>query len=141
MGMYTEVFFRGEIRKDAPAGLHEWLRNATSPVRRPIDPFDDHRFFSLPRWSSVFGCSSAHFPTVGSNFKRRTFGTEEVCELFIHSSLKNYDDEIETFFEWISPFVEGLPGDFIGYSLYEDTKGDYDDWEIPTMHFLPRSEL
>lgn len=39
------------------------------------------------------------------------------------SSLKNYDGEIEAFFDWVTPHVvnSGAPGRvFIGYSLSED---------------------
>jgi hypothetical protein len=44
--------------------------------------------------------------------------------------LKNYEDEIEYFFNWIMLWVEGWPGDFIGYHRYEES-------QEPTLVFLP----
>lgn len=35
---------------------------------------------------------------------------------------KNYAREIERFFEWLMPYVDGEEGDFIGYSRYEENQ-------------------
>ena len=37
-------------------------------------------------------------------------------------NIKNYNNEIEEFFEWLMPYIDGEEGDFIGYSRYEETK-------------------
>lgn len=137
MGMYTEVFFRGEIRRDAPAELVDWLNSIVNDPTGEHLPYDGHEFFNRPRWELVFNCSSAYFPTRGAKFGKSYFDADE---LFVHASLKDYDGEIAAFFDWIAPFVEGAPGDFLGYSLYEDTKNDYDDQESPILHFLPARE-
>ncbi|RUS01125.1 hypothetical protein EFW58_01156 [Bacillus velezensis] len=41
----------------------------------------------------------------------------------IRCNLKNYDNEIENFIEWISPFIYKKDGNyFIGYKRYEEDK-------------------
>jgi hypothetical protein len=45
-----------------------------------------------------------------------------------HANLKNYDDEIAKFFDWIDQYVEGSEGDFLGYSLYEETEPEQPPW-------------
>jgi hypothetical protein len=47
--------------------------------------------------------------------------------------IKNYEGEIEKFFEWIIPYVDGYPGDFIGYSRYEEDLK-------PTLIYLPETK-
>lgn len=37
----------------------------------------------------------------------------------IHANFTNYDDEIEKFVDWIDPYVDAHPGDFLGYSVYD----------------------
>ena len=128
--MYTEFFFRAEIKAEEQ-DVQRWLKRI---VDLDTDsPFDDHRFFALPRWRAVFGCSSAYFPTRGSLFEKPSYCNAP--ELFIHSSLKNYDDEIEAFMDWVKPWLDAYPGDFLGYSLYEESRGD-DDRETPTLLFM-----
>lgn len=36
--------------------------------------------------------------------------------------IENYNEEIEKFFSWVAPFVEGEPGDFIEYMRYEESQ-------------------
>ena len=35
-------------------------------------------------------------------------------------NIKNYDGEIELFLSWIEPYIDAIPGDFIGYWRYEE---------------------
>jgi hypothetical protein len=59
--------------------------------------------------------------------------TTKSWSLLGKGDIKNYAGEIQKFFEWIIPYVDGCPGDFIGYSRHEENRK-------PTLFFLPESE-
>jgi hypothetical protein len=117
--MYTEFFFRVELKKDVPeyvVEVLEWM------CERDVDeppPIPDHEFFKCPRWTMLFTCGSAYFPDSGLHKFRDSFWSGQQA-LFVHSSLKNYDGEIEKFCGWIDPYVDAPKGEFLGYSLYEE---------------------
>ena len=118
MGMYTEVFMRGELAADTATEVLHILHaifQGEEPHTKP-----DHPFFETPSYMSLFLGHSAYFP---APFKSRAvvsdFGGH--WEIGIHASLKNYDDEIEKFFDWIDPYLYESPGQFLGYSLYEES--------------------
>lgn len=127
MGMYTEFFFRAELRKETPPELVDWLANALNPGGLgAVEPFDDDPFFTCPRWQATFWSISYSHPPGESNFWPSD-GIRQAC-IVIHSSLKNYGSEIEAFVDWIKPWVSAFPGEFLGYSLYEDSRAD-GDWD------------
>ena len=132
MGMYTEVFFRAEITREAADVIE-----AVSLGVVPEHGYPDHSFFRTPRFGSLFTTSSAYFPgdnefrlvrSTEDDFARYGSGAELRSILSFRSSFKNYDDEAEQFFEWIDPHVHGYEGDFLGYTLYEEDSQ-------PTLHF------
>lgn len=44
-------------------------------------------------------------------------------------NIKNYDNEIETFVEWLTPYIDDY-SDFLGYKIYEED-------EKPTLLYHP----
>jgi hypothetical protein len=122
MGMYTEVFARLELRRDAPQWLFDLLREVVDEgesANLPDDPF-----FALPRWSSVFNGGSAYFQSApNSSFEMgRAEAWAEGPTLVAHGNLKNYDGEIDAFFKWITQYSAEVEGAFIGWSLYEEVE-------------------
>ena len=114
MGMYTEFFFRAELTENQQAEQAvDMLRNAP---RLGTTEFE-HPFFHCPRWTMLLFGGSAYHPTRGFDCRREE---NEGPVLFIHSSFKNYDDEIVKFLDWIDPLVAEPQGTFLGYSLYEN---------------------
>ena len=113
MGMYTRLTFWAEI-PDAHADEVKSLVSMRPESRRP-----DHPFFKTPRYGVLFSCSSYYFNTGRSRLER-----DDIIKgywLNIDSSLKNYDDEIELFLDWIHPLVK--PGNFQhvgGFTQYEE---------------------
>lgn len=124
MGMYTEFHFRAHLKEDGSAAkVMEWLDN----LHWESKPFDDHPLFSSPRWQAVFNGAGACYQFarpmavryVGED--RGPWDSYSYNELLIHSSLKNYGNEIELFLDWIRPYIDARYGpEFIGYSLYEE---------------------
>lgn len=128
MGMYTEIFFRGNIKFDAPDEVKEAVGAIAEGTGKRPDI--DHPLFDCPRWDCLGNCSSAYFPPMSGSFVSTDVHTGEVS-LTLHANLKNYHSEIELFFDWINPYVDALPGEFLGYSLYEDV----DPETAPTPYF------
>lgn len=116
MGMYTEFFFRAEMKKDAPQAVIEFLNGWFNEGEELTPP--DHEFFQRARWDSLLRGSSAYFPTLPNSSFTNVWGH---WELGIHTSLKNYGAEIDYFLDWIRPYIDVYKGDFLGYSLYEES--------------------
>lgn len=137
MGMYTEVFFRAELKKDAPEKLVDWFATTLNPEGKwgEMTPYDDHALFYLPRWRSVFWSSSYSHPQGESKF-HPSDGIRNAC-IVIHSSLKDYSGETDAFVDWITPWLDHCEGDLLGYSLYEDSRFD-GEREQPELIFMPK---
>lgn len=121
MGMYTEVFFRAEVDKEA----YFIMREASVGVTFERQP---HPLFTKPRFSQLFRGGSAYFPAA-NHFKSEAdpwASHPPIRSVSFRANLKNYDGEIQAFFDWVRPHcvTEG----FIGYSLYEEA-------DMPTLYF------
>ncbi|AEK08132.1 hypothetical protein I5H79_gp094 [Mycobacterium phage Poenanya] len=148
MGMYTEFYFRANITDrpaTEPASIVDWLYDNINGDAGFEHPFNDHPFFSTPRWSSVFiGGGAVYQESRAPIFRRKNpfGGISYKHQLVIASSLKNYGDEIATFVDWITPHLDMHVGDFLGYSLYEDCCDDSDLYrEHPRLFFMGRGEV
>jgi hypothetical protein len=120
MGMYTEIHFRAELVRDVPEDVLAVLRclvdfDSPEPEVKP-----GHELFSCPRWDMLGRCSSAYFPDHPQSFLALSDWSKRWI-LFLNADLKNYGGEIEKFFDWIDPYVAGSEGQFLGYSLYEES--------------------
>ena len=121
MGMYTEIFFRAEVDDEATEIIERL--HAGSEIAWP-----DHPFFECARFRWLTNSSSFYFP--GANhfeMEERGYGGRQYSVSF-RSNLKNYDDEIDKFFDWVGPHVLDGQGYFMGYSLYEEDVA-------PTLYF------
>lgn len=119
MGMYTEVFFRAEVDERA----YRIIRDMADGVEFTFD----HPLFSKPRVQNLFRGWSAYFP--GANHfeaEIETYGPSIARYISFRANLKNYDGEIEAFFDWVRPHV--MSEGFIGYSLYEEDR-------VPTLYY------
>ncbi|MCG7607144.1 hypothetical protein [Mycobacterium sp. CnD-18-1] len=144
MGMYTEVHFRGKI-KDGPVA--DWLNTQINGEDDWLQVgFNDHEFFALPRWKSIFIGGGAVYQYSTTPKYRPARASYEDNWLALHSSLKNYGGEFESFIDWIAPHLDMYGGDFLGYELYEETRDEDYGWggvepieggrrEHPTLYF------
>lgn len=120
MGMYTEIYARGTLKKDTPQEVVDLLRCMIDFDAPRPDPLPEHDLFKCHRWD-VLGCGgSAYFPATVSHIEKDGFSHN--WAFLFHANLKNYDGEIEKFFDWIDQYVEGGEGDYLGYHLYEETE-------------------
>lgn len=139
MGMYTEFYFRASV-KDGPVA--DWLDRQINGEQWFEEPFDNHTFFDSDRWALVFMAGGAVYQhSRRATFTRATASYERNW-LVLSSSLKSYGDEIGQSIAWIDPHLKMCDGDLLGYSLYEDSTDDGDDWrDHPTLYFHNRTEV
>lgn len=143
MGMYTEFYFRANINEGPVA---DWLNTQINGDDGWFQSgFDDHPFFKCHRWSSVFIGGGAVYQESRKPIYRPQAaggGGPYRNQLVLASSLKNYSDEIDQFFAWITPHLDMHVGDFLGYALYEDSTDDSDLYrEHPTLYFYGREQV
>lgn len=127
MGMYTELHLNAALKEDTPQAILDVLRfmvgaEDTEPVMIP-----NHALFSKGRWRMMLNCDSAYFdaPTRSEVIRNVRHG---YTTLSVRCNLKNYEDEIETFLDWIDPWLAKEPGEFLGFYRYEES-------EQPTLIF------
>lgn len=125
MGMYTEIHFNSELRRDTPSEVLAVLRYMLGDGDEP--PLPDHPLFSTTRWRYLFTMDSYYFDA-DTHSTLRFDDIAKTHFLCVRSNIKNYDGEIEAFLDWIDPYLEKYPGDFLGFSRYEET-------EQPTLIF------
>lgn len=112
MGMYTELLLKCRIKDELPqvvkSTLGYMLYGGDTPNELP-----DHPLFECARWGYMLRFSSYyHHPEY----------VISKCDkyIFIRSDLKNYDDEICKFIDWIKPYLDNIEGECIGWSWHEE---------------------
>jgi hypothetical protein len=124
MGMYTAFHYYCELKKDVPEKVVEVLSYMNGDGDEPKE-LPDHSFFSCDRWRHLFKMGSYYFAAQTHSSFRKDDITNTYF-LTVTSNLKNYDGEIESFIDWISPYVRAERGNFMGYKRYEED-------EMPTL--------
>lgn len=120
MGMYTEIHFNSELKKDTPKEVVEVLKYMVEDCEKPLE-LPDHELFKSERWEILFKCDSYYFDADTHSTLRfdEISGSYYLC---VRSNLKNYDSEIEKFIDWIDPYLDKFDGDFLGFYRYEETE-------------------
>ena len=118
MGMYTELVLKCEVRGDAPDVVKKVVRHLFSGEAAP-DTLPGHVFFSCHRWEMIGSGSSAyHHPEAVNSLVK--YDWSENIHIFSRSDLKDYEDEIAKFIDWITAYVDGSGETCIGWSWYEE---------------------
>jgi hypothetical protein len=124
MGMYTELVIKVGIIRDKPEEVDFILNFLFNPnsandiwnekmeIRSEV-VLPDHPFFKCPRWTAVGRSNSYYHIPACCNFY-------DGSNLFSRSDLKDYDNEISLFLDWINPYLCGDMGNFIGWKWYEE---------------------
>jgi hypothetical protein len=116
MGHYTELMLKVELRKDVPQHVVDVIKYMV--YSDPMEPIPDNFPELGERWMcALIGGSAYHitFPT--------SFEYDDIADAWIlaaNSSFKNYDDEIERFLKWLSPYVAEFTEGVVGYIQDEE---------------------
>ncbi len=127
MGMYTELIFGASLKKDTPKEVIESLRYMLGEISsKPIG-------FPLPegRCEWLFTGSSYYFGVSTPVSKLKQDSINDNWILSTRSNIKNYEMEIETFLEWITPFISGGSGPKDIYAIVIDEVE-----ETPKIYYL-----
>ncbi len=117
MGMYTELHYNVELRKDVPDPVIAMLEHMLD-LDKPC-PSINHPLFQTARWPIMLRMSSAYFP---ARTHSELFKEYDQWHLGVRCNLKNYESEIEKFCEWLDPYIDAFEGDFLGFSRYEESQ-------------------
>ena len=134
MGMYTKISVDLKFKQNLPLEVVEALKAMVGEVDSSlysITDFPTHELFKIgSRWDFMLRCSS-YYHTPFSLTKLHYDDISKHYYLTSSSDFKNYDDEINLFFDFVKDYVEE---GFLGYSLYEED-------EVPTLYFLKEGNI
>lgn len=119
MGIYTELVLKITLpEKNEIKDVLDFMFDGTKDYNDELLNKPDHPFFKCTRWRHLSESSSYyldHPKPVISYFS--DFGT---TYLFLRVDLKNYDDEIDQFIDFIKPHLEIPKGKTLGWVWYEE---------------------
>lgn len=113
MGMYTQLTLAVELKKDKE--MLDILNKMIKMDYSELTLLSAHPLFECPRVSCIFHCGSYYFnaePFV------KLVDNEIRTTLTTCFNLKNYDDEIQKFLDWLCPYIE--TEGYIGTYRYEE---------------------
>lgn len=130
MGMYTEIHFNSKLKANLPKNIVDVLQYMIG--ERENEPeLPDHEFFNCDRWRSLFRMDSYYFDA-DTHSTLRFDDISSAYYLCVNANLKNYDNEIEKFIDWIMPYLNKDEGEVLGFYRYEET-------ETPTLIYATAS--
>jgi hypothetical protein len=125
MGMYTELHYNVELKSPVPTNIINTLQYMLGETEEVPPNLPDHKLFQPEgRWRFMLRCDSYYFSADTHSTLRLDYqGGWYLC---IRCNLKNYSEEIENFIDWMMPYIDNSPGNFLGFYRYEES-------EIPTL--------
>lgn len=123
MGQYTEIFVNVDLKPETPEEVLAVLRAMCGGEDQT--PLDGKPW----RWRALFSNGSYYVPKT-SCAKLIHHKDDGFYSLLGKGDIKNYEREIEQFFEWLIPYIDAFPSEFIGYKRYEEL-------DAPDLLFMP----
>ena len=130
IGMYTELHFNSELKKDTPKEVIEILKYMIGERENSPD-LPEHPLFKTERWDYMLRSDSYYFDA-DTNSTLRFDEISNDYYLCIRCNLKNYSSEIQHFIDWIMPHLDKYEGEFLGFYRYEES-------EEPTLIYAKAS--
>src|SRR5258706_11707048 len=124
MSMYTQLHLGIILNKDISNETKELLNYMLGNTDfHPALP--DHSLFQCDRWSSMLRCDSYYFDYKTTHH----FEYDKIGDHYwfnVTTNLKNYNDKIMKFLDWIHNFMEkSYSDDMCGYSHYEEDEDPF----------------
>lgn len=117
MGTYTELLLKCNLKSNIPKkslDILNYLFNQSMVIKELV-PTDlpDHEFFKCSNWTSIGrSCSHYHVP--------QTFCYFDGSLLFTRFDLKNYDNEIQKFLNWLDQYMDYTEKTMVGWIFCEE---------------------
>lgn len=133
MGHYTrlklDVLLQGDLPDDVLTMLKAMAAGNSYLLAGPLPA---HPLFSCERWHVIgYGADGTAFDDVTAPpcLERITEGDTTNWRLQLNFALKNYQDEIQHFLDWVRPYLVSAPGTLVGEwqteeALIEEEMGD-----------------
>lgn len=118
MGMYTRFVLNVALIKDVPEQVVNIITQMLHSDQIPAAEGLNDPIFQTDRAVWMLRCSSYYH----DNINNVSFVKDEISnqwKLSVVCDLKNYENEIELFCNWIAPYV--ATEEFAGYRRYEET--------------------
>jgi hypothetical protein len=115
MGMFTEFILNVELKKDVPKDILDILKYMIDNSL-PKPQLSNHALFETDRWRFMLQSDSHYFDSDAHSTLRYDENSNSYY-LNIKCNLKNYNEEIEKFINWIQDYV--FTDGFWGYKIYE----------------------
>lgn len=126
MGMYTELIFGAEFKKDTPKELIDTLRYMVGDLTDKPD-----RYLWSENRNPINWGGSYYFAISKTVSKMWYDEISESWTLSSRTNLKNYNGEIESFLELVKPWIQSGSGtrDMYAITIYEESAE-------PTIYYL-----
>jgi len=123
MGYYTELKFKVKLKQDTPENVVNILKRVINTrdlghdkalfnTEDVFNPEFDHPFFKCERWYMLFLSTNFDDEMRGGRF----YEENGRWIINLHTEFKNYNSEIDNFFDWIKPFISGRKKkQYVGY--------------------------
>lgn len=116
MGMYTELNINVCLKDDVPKWVIDILKFQVGDIK-DMPQITDHNLFNCHRWEWMLRMDSYYFDADTHSTLR--FSDNARCwYLNVQCNLKNYDNEIDEFIDFIKPYVD--TDGFWGHKRYEE---------------------
>lgn len=127
MGMYTELIFGAELKKDTPNEVIEALKYMLGEIKtKPTNfPLPD----GICEW--LFQGCSYYFAINKAVSKMWLDNIDKCYHISTRSNIKNYKNEIEIFLEWIEPYINSGSGSRNMYAIVI-----HEEQNEPTIYYL-----
>jgi hypothetical protein len=119
MGMYTELIFGAKLKEKTPATIINALKFMVGDLKDKPADFPE----CLNSCDGIFKEASNYFGVDNPQAKFYISNFDKRWCISTRSNIKNYDDEIETFLEWIKPYIRSGAGERDMYAIvtYEES--------------------
>ena len=133
MGMYTKLHCNIQIKKEANECI-EILKYMLDEKEKIDFEIPKHDLFKQEtgRWKYMLRCCSEYFTgTQNSKLIDKGYGYVLHCDC----DLKDYENEIELFLDWISQYGDYKEWyEFVGYEIYEED-------DVPTLIYMKKNKF
>lgn len=127
MGMYTELIFGARLKKDTPKEVINTLKYMMGELNEKPNGYP----FPEGRHDFLFRCSSYYFGVIESVSRMWYDRIAESYIISTRSNIKNYEDEIGSFLQWIKPYIDSGSGSRDMYAIVT-----YEESKEPTIYYL-----
>lgn len=119
MGIYTELYLCCSLKEDAPKSVIDAIEWMLAGEHNTPEPYIEHQLFQKANAQFMLRTGSYSFVSGATHFFKKS-RTSSQYTLIVRCDLKNYEEEIEDFIDWLTPYIDAKDGDHLGHKRYEE---------------------